>query len=219
MCAAVALVLALGCGIPAQELGGIPEVWPGEYVQLVYRLIHDPPPGFELRYELTFSVELAIRPDGTYWARSELEGAFAETPAIMHLAGVPFHMLHSPGMALQVSYLEMLEPPFVPGQTYELRPRPMPPEMAFPMARGWLDITEEELEVAGVTAVEATLTTILDFNGSKTKTEIWLALPRDPVLPYPVWVRPPDDPAAAWMSEIKLVSFRLAPEGGDQEQR
>jgi len=103
----------------------------------------------------------------------------------------------------------------VPGETYELSPRPesadMPPEMEMPLIKGRLEITEETLEVAGVTAVEATLTTITELDGTEVETEVWLALPKDPVLPYPVWVRPPDDPAAAVMSEIKLISFRLEP--------
>lgn len=215
MCAAVVLVLALGCGSLGQGLGGIPEVWPGEYAHLVYALVQDPPSEFLLRYRLRFVVEMGVHPDGTRWARSELEGDFPSIPPDMQLASIPQLMFYTPWMALQVAYLEMLEPPFVPGKTYELSPRPefadMPPEMTLPMTKGRLEITEEELEVAGVTAVEATLTTVTEFNGTEVETEVWLALPRDPVLPYPVWVRPPDDPATAWMSEIKLISFRLEP--------
>ncbi len=213
MCAAAVLVLALGCGTLGQELGGIPEAWPGDYVHLVYELIHDPPREFLLRYRLTFTVEMGVHADGTYWARSEVEGDFPSTG--MRLADLPQFMVHTPWMALHVAYLEMLEPPFVPGETYELSPRPefadMPPEMALPLIKGRLEITEEELEVAGVTAVEATLTTINEVDGTEIETEVWLALPQAPVLPYPVWVRPPDDSAAAWMSEIKLISFRLEP--------
>ncbi len=215
VCAAAVLVLALGCGTLGQKLGGIPEVWPGDYAHLVYELIHNPPPEFRLRYRLTFMVEMGVHPDGTYWARSEVEGDFPSATPDMRLADLPQFMFHTPWMALHVAYLEMLEPPFVPGETYELSPRPefadMPPEMTLPLIKGRLEITEETLEVAGVTAVEATLTTITELDGTEIETEVWLALPQDPVLPYPVWVRPPDDSAAAWMSEIKLISFRLEP--------
>ncbi len=213
---AAALAVTMGFLASAQELGGIPTAWTGDYVYLVYELTRDPPPTFATRHRMTFTIEFSTRPDGTRRARIELDGEFPPGPPGVGLDGVLSIMLHSPMMGLHGAYLDMVEPPLVPGGTYELQPPPyyadMPPEFAVPMPKGRLEIGEEELEVAGVIAVEAILTLVHELHGEKFETSIWLALPKDPVLPYPVWVRPPgDDPSAAWMPEVKLVAFRLHP--------
>lgn len=213
---AAVLAMTMGFLAPAEELGGIPTAWTGDYVYLIYELIQDPPPDFATRYRMTFSIEFSTRPDGTHQARIELEGAFPAGPPGVGLDRALSLMLYSPMMGLWSAYLDMVEPPLVPGETYELRPpahyADMPPELAVPMPQGRLEIGEEELEVADVIAVEATLIAVDELHGEETEIAVRLALPKDPILPYPVWVRPPaDDPSAAWVSEVKLIAFRLQP--------
>lgn len=214
-------LLSLGLGGWGQVLGGIAQDWPGGYylrltyvIKTVRELGVAPPRETD---EWTLTVEFIPRGEGGHRVRIEAEGIALENPGLftLNLVWMPTMSLTYLGTMKSLGPSELWEP-LKPGRTYEI-PFVSPPSAAemgftFPFGSSKLVIGEKEVSVAGVKAVEATLTEEFILPDGTTETSVTTyVLPLDPPLPYPVRVEISMGEVRALI--IELIHWEMWPRG------